>query len=257
MEGPKRVVPLRRTEDEGGNGQRPVSGFMFRGQALSMPIARPQGGLLARRVRRPTSAVLSATVLDVATSVTGIALTAFLLIHMGLLSSVLIGATSLDALAKFLERYYLLHIMAAPLILLILAHVVLVTRKAPTTFRQQWTLVRQLRQMGHLDTWTWAFQVVSGAALLAFVSIHLWVALTDLPIEAAKSADRVSSFVWFDILFVLFVVGHACVGLYRIAVKWGLLSRRGSYAALAMLAAVVLAIEFTIVSTFYGLGGGA
>jgi len=255
MEGSERVVPLRRADDS-GNGQRPVSGFMFRGQALSMPIARPQGGLLARRVHRPTWAVLSATMLDVATSVTGAALAAFLLMHMGLLSSVLAGATTLDALAEFLERYYLLHVMAPPLILLLLAHVVLVTRKAPTTFRQQWTLVRQLRQMGHLDTWTWAFQVVSGAALMVFASIHLWVALTELPIEAARSAERVSDFLWFDILFVFFVVGHAFIGLYRIAIKWGLLSRRGAYLALATLTAVVLAVEFAIVSSFYSLGGG-
>lgn len=255
MEKPERVVPLRRSDDS-GNGDRPVSGFMFRGQALSLPVARPQGGLLPRRVVRPTWAVLSSTMLDVATSITGAALVAFVLMHMGLLSSVLAGATTLDALAEFLERYYLLHIMAPPLILLILAHVVLVTRKAPTTFRQQWTLVRQLRQMGHLDTWTWAFQVVSGAALMAFVSIHLWVALTELPIEAAKSAERVTDFVWFDILFVLFVVGHAFIGLYRIVVKWGLLSRRGAYLALATLTAVVLAMEFAIVSSFYTLGGG-
>jgi fumarate reductase subunit C len=255
MREPEQVVPLHRADD-GGNGQRPLSGFMFQGQAMSMPIARPQGGLLARRVRRPTWASLSATMLDVATSVTGIGLAAFLFVHMGLLSSVLWGATSMDALGSFLERYYLLHSMAPLLILLILAHVVLVTRKAPTTFRQQWILVRQLRQMGHLDTWTWAFQVVSGAALMVFVSIHLWLSLTDLPIEAAKSGDRVSTYLWFDILFVLFVVGHACIGLYRIAVKWGLLSRRGAYGALAALTAVVLALEFAIISTFYSLGGG-
>ena len=255
MEKPERVVPLHRT-DESGNGQRPVSGFMFRGQAMSMPIARPQGASLAKRLHRPAWAALSAPVLDVATSISGAALAIFLLMHMGLLSSVLLGASSLDALAEFLERYYLLHIGAPPLILLLLAHVVLVTRKAPTTFRQQWTLVRQLRQMTHLDTWTWAFQVVSGAALMVFASIHLWVSLTELPIEAAKSGDRVSMFLWFDILFVLFVVGHAFIGLYRITVKWGLLSRRGAYAALATLTAVVLAVEFAIVSSFFTLGGG-
>ena len=255
MEKPERVVPLRRT-DESGDGQRPVSGFMFRGQAMSMPIARPQGALLAKRVRRPSWAALSPTMLDVATSVTGFGLAAFLLMHMMLLSSVLLGASSLDALAEFIERYYLLQMGAPPLILLLLVHVVLVTRKAPTTFRQQWTLVRQLRQMGHLDTWTWAFQVVSGAALMVFASIHLWVSLTELPIEAAKSGDRVATFLWFDILFVLFVVGHAFIGLYRITVKWGLLSRRWAYAALATLTAVVLAIEFAIVSSFFTLGGG-
>jgi len=255
MQGQEPIVPLRRADD-GGNGQRPLSGFMFQGQAMSMPIARPRGGLLARRVARPTWAALSATMFDVATSVTGIGLAAFLFIHMGLLSTVLWGATSMDALAGFLERYYLLQATAPFLILLILAHVVLVTRKAPITFRQQWVMVRHLRQMGHLDTWTWAFQVVSGAALMVLASIHLWLSLTDLPIEAAKSADRVSTYLWFDILFVLFVVGHACVGLYRIAIKWGLLSRRGAYGALAALTAIVLALEFAIVSTFYSLGGG-
>ncbi len=45
------------------------------------------------------------------------------------------------------------------------------------------------------------------------------------------------------------------VHLYRIAVKWGLLSRRGAYGALVALTAVVLALEFAIISTFYGLGG--
>lgn len=91
---------------------------------------------------------------------------------------------------------------------------------------------------------------------MVFASIHLWVSLTELPIEAAKSGDRVATFLWFDILFVLFVVGHAFIGLYRITVKWGLLSRRWAYAALATLTAVVLAIEFAIVSSFFTLGGG-
>ena len=91
---------------------------------------------------------------------------------------------------------------------------------------------------------------------MVFASIHLWVSLTDLPIEAAKSGDRVSTYLWFDIPFVLFVVGHACIGLYRIAIKWGLLSRRGAYGALAALTAAALALEFAIISTFYSLGGG-
>jgi fumarate reductase subunit C len=255
MQGREHIVPLGRAED-GGDGQRPLSGFMFRGQAMSLPIARPQGGLLARRVRQPTWAAISPTVLDVATSITGIGLAVFVLVHMGLLSTVLWGASTMDALGSFLERNYLLHSMAPLLILLILAHVVLVTRKAPTTFRQQWILASRLRRMGHLDTWTWAFQVVSGAALMVLASIHLWVSLTDLPIEAAKSGDRVATYLWFDILLVLFVVGHACLGLYRIAVKWGLLSRRGAYAALAALTAIILAVEFTIVANFYNLGGG-
>ncbi|MDP2949706.1 MAG: hypothetical protein Q8P22_09245 [Chloroflexota bacterium] len=255
MRAPEYLGQPRYAGDD-GDGHRPVSGFMFQGQATSLPLPREQAAALGRRLPLVTWPSLTAAMLELATSISGLGLAVFLFIHMGLLSSVLLGAQSMDALGAFLERYYLLHAMAPLLILLLLAHVLLVTRKAPTTFRQQWILMRQLRRIGHLDTWTWAFQVVSGAALLVFASIHLWTALTDLPIEAVKSADRVSTYLWFDIPFVLMVVGHACVGLYRIAVKWGLLSRRGAYGALVALMAVALALEFAIVSTFYGLGGG-
>ncbi len=254
MEESERIVQLR-PADDGGNGRRPLWGFMFQGQAMSLPVPRAQDALLARGVRRPTWGAVPAILVDVATSVTGIGLAAFVFVHMLLLSTVLWGESTMDALGGFLESYYLLHATAPLLILLILAHVVLVTRKAPTTFNQQWTLVRQLRQMGHLDTWTWAFQVVSGVALMALVSIHLWVSLTELPIEAGSSAERVSDFLWFDILLVIFVVTHACVGLYRIAVKWWPLSRRTAYAALATLTAIWIALEFTIASTFFTLGG--
>jgi fumarate reductase subunit C len=254
MEESERIVRLR-PADDGGNGQRPLSGFMFQGQAMSLPVARAEEALLARRVRRLAWPALPAIVFDVATSITGLGLAAFLFIHMLFLSTVLWGASTMDALGSFLERYYLLHATAPLLILLILAHVVLVTRKAPTTLNQQWTLVRQLRQMGHLDTWTWAFQVVTGAGLMAIVSIHLWASLSELPIEAAGSAERVADYLWFDILLVIFAVGHACVGLYRIAVKWWPLSRRTAYAALATLTAIWLALEFAIASTFFNLGG--
>jgi len=249
------IVPLRRT-DGGGDGQRPLSGFMFQGQAMSMPIARPQGGLLARRVRRPTWAALSPTILELATSISGVGLAFFMLMHLALLFSVLLGRQTMDDLAAFLERYYLLQAMAPLLLLLIGAHVFLAVRKAPATFRQQQVLWRHMRRLRHLDTWTWAFQVVSGAALLVLIAIHLWVILTDVPIEAAKSGARVYGiYLWFYIPFVILVEGHISIGLYRVAVKWGMLSRGWAHVALTPWTAVVLALGFAILATFYAVGG--
>jgi len=242
------------TRDE-GSGHRSALDFMFQGAPTYPPVARGQGVADDRRARPVTKVWPVASALELATSVSGAALAAFMLMHMSLLSSVLVGSQVMDDLASFLERYFLVQIGAAPLILLAIAHVFLTTRKVPATFEQQRILVRQMRRLGHLDTWSWAFQVVSGVALLALVSIHLWVMLTDLPIEAAKSGAHVSGiYLWIDIPFVLLVQGHIFVGLYRIAVKWGLLVRGWAYGVLLAYTAVALALEFTIMATFFSLG---
>jgi fumarate reductase subunit C len=199
---------------------------------------------------------VSATWLELITSASGLGLAIFMLMHLGLLSTVLVGAQIMDDLGGFLERSYLLHAGIGPLILLGLVHMFLALRKVPTTFRQQRILVSRARGMAHLDTWTWAFQLLSGAAVLMLASIHLWVILIDLPIEAEKSGEHVAGFyLWLDIPFVLFVWGHICVGLYRIAVKWGLLARRWAYWALATYATAALALSFAVMASFYRLGG--
>jgi len=257
MRMPEQTGHSRDTQDD-GNGHRSVEGLMFQGAATYPPVARGRGTAAAPAAHALSGVWPLSGTLELATSVSGVALAAFMLMHMSLLSTVLIGAQTMDDLASFLERYYLVQIGAGPLILLLIAHVFLAARKVPTTFQQQWILVRQMRRLNHLDTWTWAFQVLSGAALLAFVSIHLWVMLTGLPIEAAKSGDHVSGvYLWLDIPFVLLVQGHIFVGLYRIAVKWGLLARRWAYGALAAYTLAALALEFTIMATFFGLGGNA
>jgi len=245
------------TRDD-SNDRWSAQDLMFPGAATYPPVARGQRKALTQPARPLAAAWPISGTLELATSVSVVALAAFMLMHMSLLSTVLIGAQTMDDLASFLERYYLVQIGAGPLILLAIAHVFLALRKVPTTFQQQWLLARQMRRLNHLDTWTWAFQVLSGAALLAFVSIHLWVMLTDLPIEAAKSGDHVSGvYLWFDAPFVLLVQGHIFVGLYRIAVKWGLLARSWAYGALAAYTLAALALEFTIMATFFGLGGNA
>jgi fumarate reductase subunit C len=219
--------------EEGGNGHRPVFGFMFQGQQVQAPLSRAQALAAPRRVSTITWPAVSATWLELITSASGLGLAIFMLMHLSLLSTVLVGAQTMDDLGGFLERYYLLHAGIGPFI-----------------------LVSRARGMAHLDTWTWVFQVLSGAAVLMLASIHLWVMLTDLPIEASKSGEHVAGFyLWLDIPFVLFVWGHLCVGLYRIAVKWGLLARRWAYWALATYATAALALSFAVMASFHRLGG--
>lgn len=245
-----------RGAEGGDDGHRPLRGFLF-GEAQTYP-ALPRGQELAM-VRRPRPFVgpaLLNSLLELALSLSGVGLAVFMLMHLGLLASVLAGAQYMNDLASFLERYYLLHSVAPLLIILLIVHVLLAARKVPTTFAQQQVLLGQMRRLGHLDTWTWAFQVVSGAALLALAAIHLWVVLTDLPIQALKSGERIYGvYLWFYIPFIILVEGHISIGLYRVAAKWGLLPRRPAHQALTLWSAVALGLGFTILATLYGLGG--
>ncbi|MBI4339393.1 MAG: hypothetical protein HY680_05520 [Chloroflexi bacterium] len=193
--------------------------------------------------------------MEIALTLTGLALSLFMLMHLGLLFSILLGRTSMDALARFLERYFLLQIGASFLVLFLVMHVMLVMRKVPTTLTRQWAMLRHMRAMKHWDTWTWAFQGVSGIALLVLVAIHIWVVLTDLPVQSAKSGERVFQiYLWFYIPLVVLVESHLNVGLYRAAAKWHVLSRRLAHPILLVFTGMVLGLGVAILVTFYRVG---
>jgi fumarate reductase subunit C len=226
--------------------------FMFEGGQAAPAVTWEQSAGLAWRPGKVARPSMASSVVEAATSLSGIGLAIFMVMHMGLLFSVLLGTGSFDGLASFLEGYYLLHIAAPFLVLLIIAHIALTVRRAPATFRQQGALMRQLGQMRHLDTYTWVLQVVSGVALVALAAIHLWVVLGTLPIEAVKSGARVNDhYLWLYIPFVLLVEGHISLGLYRIAVKWGILERLRAHLILLGYSAVFLGLGFAILASFY------
>ena len=190
-------------------------------------------------------------------SASGIGLALFLLMHLGLLTSVLFGASTMDQLAGFLEEYYLLHAGAVPLIAGLFVHIVLALRRLPSSLRQQRILVGHLRSLRHFDTWTWGVQLLTGLFMLALISIHLWVILSTLPIGAAKSGQRVfGTYLWFYIPFLLLAEAHLSMGVYRVAVKWGLLSRRASHTVLTVWTIIALGLGAAILLTFYRIGAG-
>ncbi|HEY5658121.1 MAG TPA: hypothetical protein VIY27_10055, partial [Myxococcota bacterium] len=173
----------------------------------------------------------------------------------GLLVSSLLGADVMDRLASFLERYYLLHAAAPFLILLLAAHGILALRKAPSSARAQRALFDNMRALRHFDTWMWALQLVTGAAIVLLASIHLWVILTDLPIQAAKSGTRIFGvYLWFYLPFLLLVEAHASAGIYRIAVKWSQLGRSWAHAILTVWMIIFLALGFSVLAALYGIG---
>jgi fumarate reductase subunit C len=90
---------------------------------------------------------------------------------------------------------------------------------------------------------------VLGSFHLALVTLDIFSPIWGerIGIEAATSLERVQAGLWLPYAILLICVGfHANVGLYRMAVKWGVLSRLGR--------STLRNIERVILWSFLGVG---
>jgi fumarate reductase subunit C len=147
-------------------------------------------------------------------------------------SSILLGKVAMWTVTKFFEGYYffgeahpwIVSVVVAAVFALFIAHAALALRKFPADYRQHTAFRRHMHGMRHGDTTLWYWQVVTGFALFFLASAHLWqMMLHPEDIGPFGSAFRVwSEGLWaFYLVMLLAVEIHGGVGLYRLAVKWG------------------------------------
>lgn len=158
----------------------------------------------------------------------GASLVLFMWAHLIMVSSVLLGPHVMNALARFFESTYLVHTGGPLIFIVFLIHFALAARKVPLYTQDQRVIWQQARMLQHQDTWLWLVQVGTAMLILVMGSIHMWEVLTDLPITAAKSAERVQTGSW--LIFYLFLLPivelHVGIGFYRIWVKWGFIKNK-------------------------------
>jgi fumarate reductase subunit C len=166
--------------------------------------------------------------LDWVQMLTGAGLVLFMWAHMILVASIIIGPGVMNAIAAFFEETYMAQIGGPLIFLTFLVHFVLAARKVPFRAENQGMMGRHARMMRHTDTWLWLVQVVTAMIILIMGAIHMWVVLTDLPITAAKSAERIQGGWWllFYLVLLPMVELHVSVGWYRIGVKWGFIKSK-------------------------------
>lgn len=164
--------------------------------------------------------------LDWLQMLSGAALALFFLYHMLMISSILLGAEVMTHLAEGYESASLVQVAGPLLFCVFLGHFALAARKIPFTANGQETLWAHAVAMRHGETWLWLVQATTAMIILVMGSIHMWSALNDLPITAAKSAARVqsSAWMWFYIILLLAALVHTFAGVWRIGVKWGLVT---------------------------------
>lgn len=170
--------------------------------------------------------------LDLAQSVSGLALALFMWVHTLFVSSILLGKDAMWTVTRALEGHYVFgesrpiitSVAVAAVMLLIGVHAVLALRKFPANYAEFSAFRHHQRVMRHADTTLWFWQLVTGFMLFFLAFIHLYPMLVNPDrIGPYESADSV----WSDHLWPLYIVLllsvqiHGAVGLYRLCMKWG------------------------------------
>jgi fumarate reductase subunit C len=177
---------------------------------------------------------------------TGFALTIFIWFHVFDVGSLLFGPEGFDRLAEFLEGLYIAQPIVVVVALLFFVHAVAAARKIPARMRERRRLNALSRELAnsrrgwragdgqerpHEDSRLWVWQFRTGMLILVFGSFHIGLMSIDTfsdlwgsrhGMEAATTMERVAAGLsWFYLAFLVILAVHASVGIYRLAVKWG------------------------------------
>ncbi|MBT8107811.1 MAG: hypothetical protein KJP17_06225 [Gammaproteobacteria bacterium] len=207
---------------------------------------------------RPANAASRQLVYELLSGGTGLVLALFMWGHMVFVGSILTGSRGFDWLAEVLEIYFVAQPTVIVIFALFLVHAVLAARKIPAQLAER----RKMVELGkglkglHEESILWIWQVRTGMIVLVLGSFHLVLMLIDvltplwgerIGIESVTSLERVQAGLWLPYAILLICVEfHASIGLYRLAVKWGVFSKLGR--------STLHTIERVILWLFLGLG---
>jgi fumarate reductase subunit C len=158
-----------------------------------------------------------------------------------------------------LEVYFIAQPTVIVIFALFLVHAVLAARKIPAQLEERRKMIalgRGLKNNAHEESILWIWQVRTGMIVLVLGSFHLILLGIDvltplfgerIGIESVTSFERVQAGLWLPYAILLICVEfHASIGLYRLAVKWGVFARLGR--------STLHLIERVILWLFLGLG---
>ena len=216
----------------------------------------PGGGKMELQkalARSPRADLIS----EVTQMISGLLLVFFLWTHMIFVAVIWLGSSTFNMLAHFMETYELLPATVVFLILVFGLHVGAVIRRVPRQWDEQRIIWKHAKLIHHSDTWSWLFQVITGAAILALAIVHIAV-VTYGGISVKYSSLRVhNGFLIFYAVLLVLAEYHASVGLYRIFVKWGWVKRSSLKRVLGVLSLLTIAIGAITLGIFYALGAQA
>lgn len=203
---------------------------------------------------------------DAISTASGVLLALFMWGHMLFVSSIWTGERGFNRIASLMETTWVAQATVILIAVVFFVHFVVASRKIPAKLQERraikslgdgvrdsaWSFSEARRKelekiRPHSETSLWIWQVRTGMIILALGAVHLFVVGADViestlgleGITAGESMARVRAGMWVIYAVLLFCVEvHAGIGLYRVAVKWGLgrrvlgirLTRRAAHA---------------------------
>lgn len=168
------------------------------------------------------------TRLDFWQAASGALLALFVCVHLILEGSVVLSPALTNGIAWLLEATFLTQVVAPVIILLVVFHFWIAARKMPFRANELAIFVRHSRSLREADTWLWLVQVFTAVVILVGVFFHVYTVMTNLPINVAGSVKRLhDGWLAFYVVFLPCVILHTGIGVYRLAVKFGICSRAG------------------------------
>lgn len=168
------------------------------------------------------------TRLDFWQAASGALLALFVCVHLILEGSVVLSPALTNGIAWLLEATFLTQVVAPVIILLVVFHFWIAARKMPFRANELAIFVRHSRSLREADTWLWLVQVFTAVVILAGAFFHVYTVMTDLPITVDGSSKRLhDGWLAFYVIFLPCIILHTGIGIYRLAVKFGICSRAG------------------------------
>lgn len=164
--------------------------------------------------------------LDFWQALSGAVLALFICVHLILEGSVVISPALTNSIAWLLEVTWMAQIAAPILILIIVAHFVIAARKMPFRAGELGIFVDHSKSLKESDTWLWLVQVATAIIILVGAFAHVFTVMTDMPIEVSGSVKRLhDGWLLFHAIFLPSLILHTGIGVYRLAVKFGICTK--------------------------------
>lgn len=185
-------------------------------------------------------------------SATGILLGCFLLLHIHFESTILLGKETFYQVVQLLEGGMfsstghgfpiVTKVFSVFILLVVIVHAAVALRRFPAQLGQWRALRSHLGGINHRDTHAWFWQLITGFMLFFLVPVHLFTMILNPEIGPHLSAERVyhdNAWLLYALLLPAVVI-HAMIGLYRVAVKWGITTQRSGLRKLAKVLIIYL-----------------
>lgn len=198
--------------------------------------------------------------LDVLLSLTGFLLALFMIGHMLFVATILISENAMAWITHLFEIHFIVpggsgivvRIVGIIVFIMFFVHAFLALRRYPSKRSKYQKFVTHKKMMNHKDTTLWYLQAATGIFLMFSVIYHLYT-MIDQPLNIGPnlSSYRVySQGLWiFYIALLFFVELHVSIGLYRLAVKWGIVNTKGTRKALVRFK-TIFSICFIVLGLF-------